>query len=273
LEIEIDEPPSAHAGMAACAYVQIDGDAGARVEGGVIDEARVCLSVNGREWLTVMCSPLELEALALGLLLNEGLINDASAVRSIRPDASGACLDVWLTHDVELPERMTVTSGCGGGVTFDDYSATRERLASTRTIAAGQVHASMRALNGAAKLYREVRGVHTSGLFDGERMLLVAQDIGRHNTIDRLRGMAARAGVDTHDLILCASGRISSEMLAKAVAMRVPIVISRTSPTRMALRLAEAWGVTVIGYARGARCRVYTCAERVIYSAGAAQDG
>jgi FdhD protein len=259
-------------GKAVCDYVQIDGDSGAHVRGGVIDEARVCLSVNGREWVTIMCSPFGLEQLALGFMLNEGLVASVAEVRSIKPDQSGTCLDIWLSHAVELPQRLTVTAGCGGGATFDAFSTTRAPLTSTRGISADQIHALMRALNGAAALYRDVRGVHTSALSDGESLLCVAQDIGRHNTIDRLRGHAAQTGLDTRDLILLASGRISSEMLSKAAVMGVPIVISRTSPTRMSLRLAEAWGITVIGYARGGHCRVYTGAARVAYRSRASAD-
>jgi FdhD protein len=254
---------SQHSGQIACDYIQVDGGNGRSVAGGVIAETKVCLSINGREWLSVLCSPLEPGDLALGFLLNEGIIDDVAAVHSLHVAEDGSCVDIWLKHAVTLPERLTITSGCGGGVTFDETVATRAPLTSTRTIDAAQVQAMMRALNGAAELYRDVRGVHTSALCDGERLLHVAQDIGRHNTIDRLRGIAARCALDTRDLILIASGRISAEMLAKAAAMGVPIVCSRTSPTSASVALARAWNMTVIGYARGRQFRIYSGAERV----------
>ena len=121
----------------------------------------------------------------------------------------------------------------------------------------------MKQLHLSAELYKEVRGVHTSALSDGQTLLLVAQDVGRHNTIDRLWGQALQQSLSTEGLILLASGRISSEMLNKAAKMGVPLIISRTSPTSLSIQLARAWNLTVIGYARGDSFRVYSGAERI----------
>jgi FdhD protein len=121
----------------------------------------------------------------------------------------------------------------------------------------------MHKLHLAAELYQEVRGVHTSALSDGQELLLVAQDVGRHNTIDRLWGQALQQGVETEGHILLASGRISSEMINKAAKMKVPIIISRTSPTSLSVELGRAWHITVIGYARGNQFRVYSAPERI----------
>jgi FdhD protein len=121
----------------------------------------------------------------------------------------------------------------------------------------------MRQLNSAGQLYREVRGVHTSALTDGERLLLVAEDVGRHNTLDKLRGLALLQKLDTQDLILLSSGRISSEMLNKAARMGLPVIVSRTSPTSLSITMAQAWGITLVGYARHNRLYVYTGLERL----------
>jgi FdhD protein len=87
--------------------------------------------------------------------------------------------------------------------------------------------------------------------------------VGRHNTLDKLRGLALLQGLDTRDRILLSSGRISSEMLNKAAQMGVPVIVSRTSPTSLSVTLARAWGITLIGYARQNRMNVYTGAERL----------
>jgi FdhD protein len=120
------------------------------------------------------------------------------------------------------------------------------------------LHDRMRDLNASAQLYRQVRGVHTAILGDAERLLLSAEDIGRHNTIDRLAGQALREGITTRDLVLVSSGRISSEMLTKARLMQIPIVASRTAPTSIAIQLAQAWQICVVGYVRQGGMRVYT---------------
>jgi FdhD protein len=250
-------------GLRPARYTHYEGDKAHVVEGGVIDEARVCIFVNGHELATLMCSPIDLTDMALGFLRAEGLIERMADVRALTLADSDACVDVWLNKDIALPARRVITSGCGGGLTFQDYAEQHPPIESTLSVAPQVIHNLMRALNGSAALYQEVRGVHTSGLADKDELLLVAQDIGRHNTIDRLWGMAMQRGVDTTDRILLASGRISSEMLLKAMAMRVPIVCSRTSPTALSVQLAEAWGLTVIGYARGGQFRVYTGGQRI----------
>ncbi|HQZ54178.1 MAG TPA: formate dehydrogenase accessory sulfurtransferase FdhD, partial [Thermoflexales bacterium] len=136
-------------------------------------------------------------------------------------------------------------------------------MASSLWVTPAQISEGMRQTNHAGELYQLVRGVHTACLSDGRRLVHVAQDIGRHNTIDRLCGMALQAGYDTRDHILFASGRISSEMLSKASRMGVPIVVSRTSPTSLSVRLAQAWNITVVGYCRGNQFRVYSGEDRI----------
>jgi FdhD protein len=92
----------------------------------------------------------------------------------------------------------------------------------------------------------------------------VAEDIGRHNTLDRLRGECLRSGLDPHGLILLATGRISSEMIQKAVRMGCPVVASRTSPTSLSVGLAREWNITLCGYVRRNRMNVYAHSERLV---------
>ena len=179
-------------------------------------------------------------------------------------------MDVWLKDvHAELPQRGIITSGCGGGVTFDDLSRRHPPLNTHLTVTPAQISDLMKQLHQAAELYNQVRGVHTSALSDGQKLLLVAQDVGRHNTIDRLWGQALKQDIPTVGRILLASGRISSEMLNKAAKMGAPLLVSRTSPTGLSVELGRAWNVTVIGYARGNSFRVYTAPERVLMDAPA----
>jgi FdhD protein len=112
-------------------------------------------------------------------------------------------------------------------------------------------------------LYRETGGVHTSALSDGESVLLAAEDIGRHNTLDKIAGMCLMRNVRPEKRILITTGRISSEMLQKAARMDVPILISRTSPSSLSIEMAERYGITLIGYARRHRFNVYSNSHRV----------
>jgi FdhD protein len=272
-------------------YIEYDGQRAVAVTRPVIGETPWVLYVDRREWVTFMCSPVGLHHLALGFLLSEGAIGGLEDVWRLKvyldedhvymyfPDAglegelamrtceeaSGA-IDVRLRRPAPArPEKRILTSGCGGGVTFDDLSGDRPPLTSNLRVTPAQVSALMRQLNESAALYRASRGVHTSALADTDGLLVLAEDVGRHNTLDKIRGACMLDGITTADRILVSSGRISSEMIAKARKMSVPIVVSRTSPTVMSIELAQAWNITLIGYVRGRQLRVYAGSERVLF--------
>jgi FdhD protein len=158
---------------------------------------------------------------------------------------------------------MILTSGCGGGISFRNPAETQTPLESSMAITPQVILDRMADLNQAATLYRRVRGVPTSVLASQQAVLFCAEDVGRHNTIDKLAGKAMRARLDMHDRLLVTSGRISSEMLSKARQMGVPIVASRTAPTSISVGLAQAWNICVVGYVRHGSMRVYTHAERL----------
>lgn len=234
------------------------------VEGGLIEEMTLSLFVNGQDLATLMCSPLDQEALALGFLFNEGVIAGLDDVRLVRPNATRATVDVFLNRsEFAPPRRFVLTSGCGGGISFRDMAEQFPPLASTFETTPDALLARMRDLQSAAQLYQSVRGVHTAVLVTPERLLLSAEDIGRHNTIDKLAGKALQQGIVTRDTLLLTSGRISSEMVTKARHMQVPIVASRTAPTSITVQLAAAWNICVVGYVRQGQMRVYTHPERL----------
>lgn len=259
-EIAVADP---NGGFVPFHYHQFDGG-WKRVEGNVIEEGFVSIFVNGQEVATVMSSPLEPDKLALGFLYNEGIISSLDDVRALHPCPSGACIDVWLNHNqFELPKRKIMTSGCGGGVTFDDLSKEMAPLQSSLVVPAARITELMTEMQKRAGLYARARGVHTSALSDGHSLVALAEDVGRHNTIDRLRGDCLLRGIDPADNILLATGRISSEMINKAAKMKCPIIASRTSPTSMSVRLARQWHITLCGYVRRAQMNVYSHPQRL----------
>jgi FdhD protein len=166
--------------------------------------------------------------------------------------------DVTLREPVELPTERILTSGCGGGITFRIDHRLFPRLRSSVRVRPEQLEAGMRELYQAATHYRASRGIHGAALHDGASLLVVAEDVGRHNAVDKVKGEALQLGIETADRILLSTGRISSEMLLKAARMGVPVVASRTSPTEMAVGLGEQLGITVCGYVRGGAVNVYT---------------
>ncbi len=231
------------------------------VIGYVVSESLVRLHVNGRELVSLMCTPHELEALALGFLRSEGIICGLNDIRMMKVCPSGACVEVWLVDaNFEPPTRRINTSGCGGGVTFTELTAGIEPLTSDLQVTPHQLSRLLMALQFAQR----TRGIHTAALAEGETLLMVVEDVGRHNAIDKLWGRCLQEGLATKDRILLSTGRLSSEMLNKAARMRAPVVVSRTSPTTLSLALAAAWNITLVGYVRRDSLNVYTGGERVV---------
>lgn len=235
------------------------------VDGWVVEEAQVCISVNGEELATFMASPRDLARMAVGFLANEGLIQSAAEIRHLHLSKNGTCADVWL-HDTnfEKPRKFIITAGCGGGVTFDDLSGQHQPLVSDLTATPEQLAALMQQMHLGAELYQQARGIHTAVLATPSQILLQVEDIGRHNCLDKLRGAALLDELETEGRILLSSGRISSEMINKARRLGTPIVCSRTSPTSLSVALAEAWHITLVAYLRQNRMRIYTHPERIL---------
>jgi len=230
-----------------------------------IVETPVSLTVNGEVWLTFMCTPVNLEAMAVGFLYNEGIIESMGEVADVRVCEHGDNVDVWLTQNVEQPKSWRRTSGCSGGLTAVETLARVDvsfdlNSPAINPEAIGQL---VEMLFESQELYRDTGGVHTSALSDGEKILLSAEDIGRHNTLDKIAGLCVMNNVWPNTRILISTGRISSEMLQKAARLHVPILISRTSPSSLSIEMAELYGITLIGYARKHRFNVYSNGQRV----------
>ncbi|HSB66717.1 MAG TPA: formate dehydrogenase accessory sulfurtransferase FdhD [Anaerolineales bacterium] len=233
----------------------------------VIGEVAVTLTVNNTAWLTFMCTPNELEALALGFLYNEEIIDTLDEVTNVRVCPTGDNIDVWLNRPVQIPEKWTRTSGCSGGKTSADGQKSRNNEARSKNgylLPPEVIGSLVKQLRDAQDLYRKTGGVHTSALSDGEKIIITTEDIGRHNTIDKLQGRCMLEGINLTKKIILTTGRISSEMIQKASRMDATVVISRTSPTTLSVEMAEKLGITLIGYARQDTFTVYTHPERIL---------
>jgi FdhD protein len=240
--------------------LRVNGTRATPTERPVIAEVALTVFVDGRELVTLMCTPWKLNCLILGFLYLEGVIDGADDVAAMRVCVADRVAEVALSRPIEMPKRRVLTSGCTGGTSFRDYldEVQRQRVPSERTVGVEQLYRLMRELHQESHLYHESRGVHTAALSDGEALLVVAEDVGRHNCLDKIAGECLLREQPTADHILLSSGRISSEMLLKAAAMGVPVVVSRTSPTAMSILLAEHLNIMVVGYVRPDSLNVYT---------------
>jgi len=235
-------------------------------DGNVITETPVVLSVNGTEWLTFMCTPIDLVPLGIGFLFNEKHIQVIDEVESAQVCNSGKMIDIWLNHDVNIPQSWRKTSGCSGGTTSISKLPNQIHYIrkTVQAFSTQQLLNVVKLLYDAQILYRKSGGVHTTILSDGDRTIFSSEDIGRHNTLDKIAGQILLNKKNIKSIIIATTGRISSEMLQKSVRIKAQVVISRTSPSSLSITMAEETGLTLIGYARRNQFRIYTHPENII---------
>ncbi len=230
----------------------------------VVQEGPLSVYVNGQELVTLLCTPSKLEALVVGFLAFEGIIRGLEDIQSLTVLDEDGYADVRLASEFVPPRRRVHTSGCGGGITFSLETHGSAAMEDNSSVDPGSLFPLIRELYLEAQSYRESRGIHAAALAEGEKLLIVTEDVGRHNAIDKICGEAMLRGIPTAGKVLLATGRISSEMLRKGAHMGTPIVVSRTSATTMSIDLAKRLGLTLIGYVRGDSFYVYSHPERLV---------
>jgi FdhD protein len=228
----------------------------------IINEIDLSLTVNGEHWITFLCTPQHQVELALGFLYNEAVIQSLHQVEDIRLCESGDNVDIWLSFSPTKPKTWKRTSGCSGGVTSTE-SEVRIPKPITVNLSYTEIYHLISLLYDHQQLYQSSGGIHISALSNNETIIYAVEDIGRHNTLDKLSGMKLLHSSNGSTKILLTSGRVSSEMMQKAIRMDSEIVISRTAPSAFAIDLATQSGVTLIGYAKRNQFILYTHPERI----------
>lgn len=236
----------------------------------VASEIGFTLNVNDKQVVTLLCTPSELDAMAIGFLLSEGILRDRESMLEVKVDEKTFTVSVRLAHiadDIDASfNKKTITSGCGRGITFTHASNLKD-LPPNRSlvrVAPDEIQALMNEFRSISELFMKTGGVHSAALADRQGIHLFAEDIGRHNAVDKLIGKAFLANIPVEEKILLSSGRISGEIMTKVIRNRIPILISRTAPTCMSITSAEDHGVTLIGFARGNRMNIYTHPQRIV---------
>ena len=236
----------------------------------VVNEARIEVDVNdGQYRLAMLCLPCDLEALAVGFLLGEGALRRREDLAAVEVADAGNRVRVRGDFDADALEAMarrwTWGTGCGGGGTGRDldgraYAAVGEGVA----IGADRLIELAKAFAERGSLWRRTGGVHACALAGAEGIVLFSEDVGRHNAFDKIVGRALMEGIAVADKLVLTTGRLSAEIVSKAVACRVPMLASRSAVTGLGVKLARRFGVTLVGFVRGRRLNVYTGHQRVI---------
>jgi FdhD protein len=226
----------------------------------VIEEIPLAVSVNGRHALTAMTSPVMLREFVTGFLYTERIIRGIDEIESIRIEGNTA--SVLTTNPFKiLMSHKTVLSGCGGSMSFLDIEKLPQ-IHSELSLSSKDISNAVReALD--SELHVMTGGIHIVALYGPGGRIQVIEDIGRHNALDRAIGYALEQNIDFSGTYVICSGRISSEMVRKCLVANIPIIVSRGATTTLAVDIAKARGLTVVGFVRGKKMNIYSGGERI----------
>lgn len=235
----------------------------------VAQEVPVTICINQTQVVTFLCTPQHLDELALGYLLGEGIVKKIDDIEEIQQDVKSGMIYVaakeYNKTAVQTLGKRYLTTGCGGGTSFYSLMDRKQtsRVSVDHVFPLSQLQEAMRYVSSNSELYASTGGVHTCALFSGQKLLVIREDVGRHNAADKVLGWFYRRQLNPARTYFVTTGRISSEILLKVTKAQIPLVLSRTAPTSLAVKLARELNVTVIGYMRGSRANIYAAAERI----------
>jgi FdhD protein len=236
------------------------------------EEVPVAFSYDGATHAILMATPDDLEDFALGFTYTEGIITAAAEIAELGvvSVADGIVLRMWLTGDrsdafAARRRRFVGPAGCGmcGLESLAEANRTIPLASCDLQVTRRDIEAAVAALPASQQLNMQTRAVHAAAFWRPDQSLVLREDVGRHNALDKLAGALLREGLPAADGVIVLSSRISIELVQKAGMMGAAIVVGVSAPTALAVRTAEATGLTLVGIARDDGFEVFTHPERI----------
>jgi len=247
--------------------VKVLGNRRVRRKDVVVREAICTIAVNGTRVASLACTPSDLESLAVGFLLSEGVIDSYADVLNLLVKEAEGIVEVETGDKIESSDRIAAIISRRG---LTDRSAEgplgslrAREVTSKLTVSASSLVAIVKDFQNASELFRSTGGVHSAAIGEQDGIIFFKDDIGRHNAVDKALGTCSIKGISTQDKILLLTGRVSSGVLLKAVLRGMPMLVSQSAPTHLAIRLASESGMTLVGFARGEGMNVYSHEWRI----------
>ncbi|MFW5647991.1 MAG: formate dehydrogenase accessory sulfurtransferase FdhD [Candidatus Alkaliphilus sp. MAG34] len=244
--------------------LRIDGENKNIVEDIVVLEYPFTIFVDGKEVITLLCSPKSLKYLSVGFLYSEGFIEGYSAIEDIQIDEEKGRAYIRLNakelFNKKLQDKRTIASSGAKGTMFYDMLdlLKSKKVEDSLDISVYEIKKLMETFNKNSDLFYKTGGVHACAICDNSSIIYFEEDIGRHNALDKVLGRALVENINLGDKMVLASGRISSEMLIKAIKRGIKAVVSRSAPTSLAVHMARELNIVLIGFVRGEKMNIYS---------------
>ena len=244
----------------------------------IAEEQRLHLFVNKVFWATIMCSPSNLKDLAVGHLLSEGVVKSIDEIENINLKDESCTVKLKQGINVEDRVRLSrlhqrvITSACGSGSPHQ-YVGQPPRVESNQKFKSQIIFDGVKQLNSKAAGFRQTGGLHVAAIYTAEgSMVALAEDVGRHNSVDKVIGKAALNKTDFGSCFLALSGRMSGDIAFKAAKVGLPLVASLAAALSSGVTMAKEANLTLIGFVRGQRMNVYTSTTRIMVQKTSARD-
>ncbi|MEY7999082.1 formate dehydrogenase accessory sulfurtransferase FdhD [Clostridium sp. Mt-5] len=252
--------------------IKYDGKCKKTMTESTICEYPLNIFVNGQHLTVLLCTPEKLEALTVGFLAFQGIIKSFHEIKSLKVDKENGISKVLLkddTFDSSLYLKQILPDTFNNNKDMEFFSHIIDSLG-INTITEDNVHIEsekiydlMRRNLSYSEAFKATGGAHCAALCDGNNIICICEDVARHNAVDKLIGESFIKKIPLRDKILFVSSRVSFEMVFKIARFGVPIMISKSAPTDLSIRFAEALNVTLIGFVRGQRMNIYTNPQRI----------
>jgi FdhD protein len=251
---------------------------GHRIETTVVVERPLTLFLNGQEIVTMMTVGDHPDYLAVGYLINQNMLKPDDSILSIDYDEELETIVVRTKRKTDYEKKLrkkTLTSGCAQGTAFGDLMETFDevKLDPKAVLKTSWLYALSKKINTSPSLYLAAGAIHGCVLCEGDKPLVYMEDVGRHNAIDKIAGYMRMNKISPKGKIFYTTGRLTSEMVIKAVQMRIPILVSRSGFTAWGVELARRANLTLIGRAKGKRFVALAGEKRIVFDADGADVG
>jgi FdhD protein len=243
-----------------------------KIEDYVAEEKPLHILINKKHYATIMCTPKDLKEMVVGHLLSEGIVKTLEEIREITMKEEGIC-HVNLKPEINIESRLKlashvyriIPSACGG--TYTQILKGLKSVQSEVRVRAETIQDCVNNLNRMAETFRKTGGVHAAAIYKADGTLVAfAEDVGRHNAVDKVIGKCALNNVAFKECFLALSGRLSAEMVLKAAKVGIPIIASIAAALDSGIQIAKRANLTLIGFVRGKRMNVYNAPERILLS-------